>query len=367
MVLSLDDNSEFERVGSVRVLVASDTVGSLSSARAGAVIGSGWSGEDVRVLPIGEAGAGFVTAYADLVGAELVTSVESGCLVSLARTATDAVIQVAGVESVAPLPLTATSRPIGSALARILAERRPDRLLVDLAGLRVHDAGAGLLAGLGATADRPLTHGPEPLGELSHVDLEGAAATLAGVDLVGVVPTAQIGQHLLGLRGITAQAGPAAGLETDDLLRIDAALDKFARLAAPEQAIMAGAGACGGLGFAVLALGGRLVTGPDLAFSSPAGLRAAQGVDLVLTGCTVFDFARRGGGVVSAAAERAATALSPCVLIAGEVVVGSREMRTMGIEAAYAVNTSTADAPTGEVSEDDLRRIAGRVARSWRW
>ena len=184
---------------------------------------------------------------------------------------------------------------------------------------------------------------------------------------MGVVPAAQIGQHLLGLRGITAQAGPAAGLETADLLRVDAALERFARLAAPDQAIMAGAGACGGLGFAVLALGGRLATGPALAFSSPAGVGAAHGVDLVLTGCTVFDFARRGGGVVSAAAERAATALSPCVLIAGEVVVGSREMRTMGIEAAYAVNTSTADAPTGEVSEDELRRTAARVARSWRW
>ena len=67
--------------------------------------------------------------------------------------------------------------------------------------------------------------------------------------------------------------------------------------------------------------------------------------------------------MVSAAAERAAAALSPCVLIAGEVVVGAREMRTMGIEAAYAVHTSNADAPTGEVTEDELRRTAARVAR----
>ena len=206
---------------------------------------------------------------------------------------------------------------MGTALARILADQRPERLLVDLAGLPVHDAGAGLLAGLGATADRSLSSGPESLADLGEIDLETARAALAGVDLVGVVPTAQIGQHLLGLRGITAQAGRAAGLEPADLLRVDAALDRFARLAAPDQASRAGAGACGGLGFAVLALGGRLATGPDLAFSSPAGVRAAPGVDLVLTGCSVFDFARRGGGVVSAAAERAAAALSPCVLIAG--------------------------------------------------
>ena len=39
----------------------------------------------------------------------------------------------------------------------------------------------------------------------------------------------------------------------------------------------------------------------------------------------------------------------------------------MGIEAAYAVHTSNADAPSGEVTEDELRRTAARVARSWRW
>jgi glycerate kinase len=182
-----------------------------------------------------------------------------------------------------------------------------------------------------------------------------------------VVPAAELNQSLLGLRGITSLAGRAAGLDPADLLATDAALERFAKLAAPEQAAAAGAGACGGLGFAVLALGGRLTTGPDLAFTSPAGLRARSGVELVVTGCSVFDFARRGGGVVAAAAELAAGSLSPCVLIAGEVVIGAREMRAMGIEAAYAVRESALDVPTGEVSETELRRTAERVARSWRW
>jgi glycerate 2-kinase len=71
--------------------------------------------------------------------------------------------------------------------------------------------------------------------------------------------------------------------------------------------------------------------------------------------------------VVAAAAELAAGSLSPCVLIAGEVVVGAREMRAMGIEAAYAVRESTLGVPTGEVTEDELRRTAERVARSWHW
>jgi glycerate kinase len=90
-------------------------------------------------------------------------------------------------------------------------------------------------------------------------------------------------------------------------------------------------------------------------------------VDLVVTGCSVFDFASRGGGVVAAMAEAASTVLSPCILIAGEVVIGSREMRTMGIEAAYAVRESALDDPHGTVNEDELAATARRVARSWTW
>ena len=80
----------------------------------------------------------------------------------------------------------------------------------------------------------------------------------------------------------------------------------------------------------MLALGGRLTTGPALALPRPSGGQALRGVDLVVTGCSVFDFASRGGGVVSAMAEAASHSLSPCIVIAGEVLIGSREMRDHG-------------------------------------
>jgi hypothetical protein len=86
-----------------------------------------------------------------------------------------------------------------------------------------------------------------------------------------------------------------------------------------------------------------------------------------LTGCSIFDFASRGGGVVAAMAEAAAAALSPCIVISGEVLIGSREMRTMGIEAGYAVQESLSDRPQGEISEKELAVTARRVARSWSW
>ncbi len=351
----------------MRVLVASDSVGSLTSSQAGQAIASGWPEADVRVLPVGESGAGFPRAYADLLDAELEVAVDGDVLTTSAAAGGTVLSQVSRASDGTVLPLAASSWPLGAVLAGILRDRRPVRLLVDLGGLPVHDAGAGMFAALEAEADQPLDQGVEPLGRLTSLDVSGPRTRLKGIELVGVVPAAQRSQPLLGLRGITSLAGREAGLDPAALLATDAALERYAKLAAPEQASTPGAGACGGLGFAVLALGGRLATGPEVAFGSAEGMRARTGVELVVTGCSVFDFARRGGGVVTAVAELAAASLSPCVLIAGEVVIGAREMRAMGIEAAYAVRESALDMPTGEVSEVELRRTAQRVARSWRW
>ena len=81
----------------------------------------------------------------------------------------------------------------------------------------------------------------------------------------------------------------------------------------------------------------------------------------------MFDFPAAAGEWSPPPPQLASDALSPCVLIAGEVVVGAREMRTMGIEAAYAVRESSLDAPQGAVTADELARTAARVARSWSW
>jgi glycerate 2-kinase len=66
-------------------------------------------------------------------------------------------------------------------------------------------------------------------------------------------------------------------------------------------------------------------------------------------------------GVAQAAAEAA----RPCVVLAGQVTVGSREARAMGVDAAYAVADSVGlDASLAEPAES-LARLAERTARTW--
>ena len=259
----------------MRILVATDAIGALSSRQAGELIASGWRpSTDVSVLPVGEAGGAFVAAYADLAGVRISTELVDGLIVTSGVGSNTALVQVLGSDRGAGIPFGQTSRPIGEAIAALVRTEAPPQLVVDLTGLWVHDAGAGLLAALGAVGDRPLDEGVDGLVGLSQLDLAQARARLGETQLVGVVPAAERDQLLLGLRGITARAGRESGVQPELMLRTDAALEAFARLAAGSQATIGGAGACGGLGFGVLALGGRLSTGPALALSSPIGREA---------------------------------------------------------------------------------------------
>jgi glycerate kinase len=355
----------------MRVLVATDTIGSLSSARAGALLAAGWPAAEVTVVPLGEAGGGFARAASDQLGVEPGASVVGDRVVSVARGdgTTLVSLETASPDALDLIPDAATSSDLGLAVRQALVDPgQTRRLVVDLTGVRAHDGGAGLLAALGGRADTALDRGVAGLSGLTWLDLGPALSLLTGVDLLGVVPSDQINQHLLGLRGITSMRSREPDADRARLLDTDLALATLARLAAPEQASLPGAGACGGLGLAILALGGRLVTGPRYGFEAEVVQRAIRATDLVVTGCTVFDFARRGGGVVAEAARVAVERLCPCIAVAAQVHIGGREMRTMGIESAYPVGEPTLEPlHGGDVSEAELMATARRIGRSWRW
>jgi glycerate 2-kinase len=350
----------------MRIVVVSDRIGELSSRQAGELIAAGWPDAEARVVPAGEAGHGFVDAFADAFGGAVEQMADPAGVGTLARTRVGTALEwEPSTPACGPIPYDASSSAWGKAVQVALSDG-PTTLYVDLVGPVVHDAGAGALAALGARADVPLDRGVGALSGLAWLDLDPVRERLGGTHLVGVVPESELSARLLGLRGITSRLGREHGEDPERMLAVDASLERLAARAAPEAAAAPGAGACGGLGFAVFALGGRLSTGPGVTLSTVAhGPRP----DLVLTGCTTFDFARRGGGVVAEAVRLATAALCPCVVLAGEVFVGSREMRAMGIESAYGVLPDGAPSPVAGWSpgEHELAELARRVARTWRW
>jgi glycerate kinase len=90
----------------------------------------------------------------------------------------------------------------------------------------------------------------------------------------------------------------------------------------------------------------------------------ARKADLVLTGEGTFDYKSRTA-TTRAVAEAAGAAIRPCVVLAGRVMLGAREMRVMGVESAYSIADLVGEELARGEPADGLTALAERVARTW--
>jgi glycerate kinase len=225
-------------------------------------------------------------------------------------------------------------------------------------------AGAGMLAALGAVADPPdaLDGGAAALVTLTSIDLASVRRRLGGCRLVAA---SDVTSPLLGLRGATNVYGPQKGLTKERLFAVDGALSAFAHLVDRSSADVPGAGAAGGLGFALIVLGAQPRPGLELVAQASGFAETLRGADLVLTGEGSLDPQTFTGKVVAGVAGLASSAGVPCVALAGRVEVGSRELRAAGIDAAYSLVDAFGAGPALERPDDTLADLAERVARTW--
>lgn len=367
----------------MRVVVAPDKfAGTLTAAQAATAMREGWlrraPGDDVATTPMSDGGPGFVDVLHAVRGGELLAVTVSGpygepapaTVLLDGRTAYVESAQACGLQLVEPAgrdPEGASTLGVGELLAAAV-DAGARRVVVGLGGSATNDAGAGLLAALGADADVDLTGGPRGLAGVSTVDLTPARERLRGVSLV--VAT-DVDNPLLGLFGATKAFGSQKGLADERVAAVDATLERFvvatvgSGVAQRKPSVAAGAGAAGGLGFALLALGAERRSGVGLVADAVGLLAAAGAAELVVTGEGAFDFSSRAGKVVAGVAAIASRVVRPCIVIAGEVLVGAREMRTMGIESAYAVTDLVGRQRALDEPEVSLAALAERVARSW--
>lgn len=346
--------------------MATDAIGGLSSAAAGAVIARAFAdaGAQVAVIPMGEAGVGFVDACAALWGAS--TTDAAGAVVAVSGDLMAVAPHGPGQPAVGFDP-DASSRQLASGWVGSAPGRT---VYLDLAGNAAHDGGAGLLAGLGASASVPLDEGVAALRGMERLDLRPAFEALGGARLVGVVPVDERDTPLHGLRGITSRRGRETGMDPAQMLAVDAALANLAAeatLASGSAAPLSespNAGACGGAALAVLALGGTIVTGPD-ALAQLSGLpQTLARAELVVTGYSQLDFGTSGGPVLRRVAELAAEHTSPVVAVAGRNHISARELRSLGIEQAYAI---APELDPESLDADVIARGLAPVVRQWAW
>ena len=360
----------------MRVVVATDRFPALTSAQAGAAMATAWAERraQVAVVPLGNALEGFQQALADLLAAsDDLIATEHG-IANVVEAETDHGVLVAiRPEHVAAgegIDSQASSRQLGGLVREVVTaarhRQRVARIVLELGDRPAHDGGAGFLAALGATADRDLDAGVAALSGLTRADLSPVTEWLDGARLDVVVPAAEAGRHLVGLRGLTSVRGHAIGLDPTTLLATDQALvDLAAALDQKRTSITAGAGAAGGMGFVAMALGGSVSTGAAYG-RELAGLAATiSQADLVVTGGGQMDFGTMGGDVLSTVLAAASAALRPVVVVAENNFISARELRSIGIEAAYSVRADASDQTP--VDSAELLEAVRPVATSWAW
>lgn len=354
----------------MRILVAPDKfAGTLTAVEAADAIATGWRrrapGDELDLAPMADGGPGFVDVLHAALGGELLAVTVRGphgeptpaTLLVHERTAYVESAQACGLHLTGGEGAeSATTYGVGE-LVRAAAAAGVRRIVVGLGGSGTNDGGAGLLAALGATADRPLDEGAAGLAGITRITLPELPVEL--------VAATDVDSPLTGLFGATKVFGPQKGIPEDRLPVVDGWLQELAVAADRKVALAKGAGAAGGLGFALLLLGATREPGIGLvagAIDLPARARRA---DLVLTGEGAFDFSSRSGKVPYGVAEIAAEAVRPCVALAGQVLVGAREMRALGIESAYSLVELVGEDRAFADPAGALADLAERVARTW--
>jgi glycerate kinase len=365
----------------MKVLVAPDAfAGTLTAPEAARAIVEGWSrqapDDALTTRPMADGGPGFVDVLHDSLGGDLEVVTVSGPLggpTPVTLLMRDGTAYIESAQACGhplldePDPWNATTAGVGEAIAAAV-DAGARTVVVGLGGSATNDGGAGLLGALGATADVRLDAGPAGLRGITRVHLAAARERLDGVAVVAAI---DVETPLLGMFGATKTFGPQKGLAEDEILVVDRILDDLVVAtcgSAPADRRVAeqvGAGAAGGQGFALMVLGATTRAGVDFV-SDAVGLDTACAEhDLVVTGEGTYDHSSRSGKVVHGVATVAAAAARPCIVLAGQVTVGSREMRAMGVESAYAA----ADLVGVDQAMDDphasLAELAQRVARTW--
>ncbi|WP_019594834.1 glycerate kinase [Thioalkalivibrio sp. ALM2T] len=229
-------------------------------------------------------------------------------------------------------------------LMRAALDAGAEHLLIGLGGSGTVDGGAGMLAALGVrfldAEGHALAPHPAGLADLARVDFDALDPRLAHIDITVLN---DVDNPLTGPHGAAAVFGPQKGLKTADIPAMDTHMERLACMIDAAGHLRRpidtpGAGAAGGLGFAldcVLSGGARMGAGY---LAELIGLDAAiREADLVITGEGQLDGQTSHGKVVAEVVRRARELRVTVVAIAGAIACDEAEIGAFGLSDARAL------------------------------
>ncbi|SPB16412.1 glycerate kinase [Caballeronia novacaledonica] len=289
---------------------------------------------DIRIRPMADGGEGTLDAMLSAGGERRMLNVR-GAAAARRDAATGllddggAIIETAEVVGITDpdgmaVPVTERSTlGMGEAI-RALLDSGARKFYVALGGSSTNDGGAGLLVGLGLklfdAAGKELAPVPSALAQIARIDASKLDPRVKDAEFVGM---SDVDNPLTGDHGATAIFGPQKGVTPEQVAEIDAALAHFADLLEPAMGVAKrdepGAGAAGGLGFALHMLGARFETGAEVV-AREIGLDAAlEGANWLITGEGRTDVQTLHGKAPFIACKHARDQGVPASLLSGAV------------------------------------------------
>lgn len=359
----------------MRVLLAPDCfTGTLTALEVAQSLAEGWQAarpaDELLLQPLSDGGPGFLDA---LPGTRVTALVEDplarptlGGFLLDGTTAYVESAQAAGLHLLDPIERdagTTTTYGVGQ-LVRAAVDAGARRVVVGLGGTATNDGGAGFLAALGVRREDEAGERLEPGG----LALARAARLVGRPPDVQLVAATDVDNPLLGVHGATQVFGPQKGATPDELQALEDALARWADLVEAHLGTSArdlpGAGAAGGLGFALLALGASRVPGFEVVADAVGLAAQVASADLVVTGEGRLDGSSTRGKVVSSVARLAMEHGVPCVAVAGEVLLGRREAGAAGLAETYALVDHAPERALTDAAAV-VSEVAVQVARGW--
>ncbi len=327
-------------------------------------------------VPMADGGEGTVDAVVDALGGEhIAVDVEDPLgrptranygYVAQRNLAVIEMAAASGLELVAPKERDiqrASTFGVGQLITSAL-DRGATEFLIGIGGSATNDGGAGMLTALGAVftdADgRRLAPGGAALEYLDRIDLDDLDPRLRDAR---IRLACDVTAPLLGPTGATAVFGPQKGATAADVELLESALTRLVTVTAatlgaarPE---LPGAGAAGGLGFALLEfLGAEGKPGVEVVAETVHLDRALDGADWVFTGEGSVDAQTMMGKTPFGVAQIASRTHTRVVIFAGRVAPDASILLEHGVDQLVAITAE------GTPIEEALRNGAQSLARA---
>lgn len=282
-----------------------------------------YPGAEFVLMPMADGGDGTVDVLlahgwestrlqaADALGrARAVTAAKHGDLIALE------LASICGMHTIDALaPRAASSLGLGLAM-RAAMNAGANELLIGLGGSASTDGGLGLIKGV---------MGERACGGLEELIAVTTSRALSRNDLpaIGIPITVlcDVDNPLIGPRGAAKTFGPQKGLDAAGREEAESALTLWASDLGVDPSTP-GAGAAGGVGAALLALGAAITPGGSRIAEVIGLAKILKSVDLVVTGEGRLDTSTLSGKAPGAVARLAQSAGVPCVIVTGSAQDG---------------------------------------------